>query len=129
MPDTKMADAFIFAAFKNGVEMAGMRATFLHSHAEYGGLVSDIASQILRIIEISDAVIVDITGRDPNIMYQLGFAHALKKPVLPIIEKDSGAIPFNLQGYLFFVYEDNDSKLDELSRIIGRWLERNVVER
>jgi hypothetical protein len=104
------------------IEWSGMATAFLDSQGEYGSLLSEIAAQIPRTIESADAVIADMSGSDPNIMYQLGFAHALKKPVLPIIQRDSGSVPSNLQGYLFLVYDT--ANLEELDRAVTRWLDR-----
>jgi len=112
----------VLAAIRQAIMISGMRWVHLDSEGDYGTLVSDIAAQIPRTIESADAVIADITGNDPNIMYQLGFAHALKKPVLPIIQKDKGSIPSNLQGYLFLAYDSDNS--EELVTPVVRWLKR-----
>jgi hypothetical protein len=101
-------------------------AVTLDTQMEYGSLLSEIALHIPRTIESSDVVIVDITGGDPNVMYELGFAHALKKPVLPLIRKREGDqnIPSDLQGYLYYVYDVED--LDDLIGTVIRWLRRTV---
>jgi nucleoside 2-deoxyribosyltransferase-like protein len=99
----------------------------LDPHGEYGGLVSEVALQIPRTLESADAVIADLTGTDPNVMYELGFAHALKKPVLPIVRKGNASIPGDLQGYLYYVYDLEDPF--ELTRTVARWLERTLGER
>lgn len=106
----------------------GIEAITLNQQVEYGGLVSDVALQIPRNIESADALIVDITGANPNIMYELGFAHALKKPVLPIVRKGDSDVPSDLQGYLFYVY-DESAPLGELHEIVGRWLRRTLGAR
>jgi hypothetical protein len=109
------------------VHSAGVRPRTLETSGEYGEFVSDIAVQIPKTIQSSDAVIVDLTGADPNVMYELGFAHALRKPVLPIIRKGSGSVPSNLQGYLFYAYEEENT--GELYEIIRRWLSRTFAVR
>ena len=99
----------------------------LEAKGEYGALVSDIALQILRNIESADAVVADLTTADPNVMYEVGFAHALKKPVLPIVQKDSSGIPSDLSGYLFYVYNPDD--LDGLGATVAQWLKRMFSDR
>lgn len=115
---------WVVGALDRAIQMTSMRTAYLDSEGEYGGLISDIAAQIPRTIESADAVIVDITGSDPNIMYQLGFAHALKKPVLPILEKYSGNIPSNLRGYLFLVYDPDGLNRTEFESAVRRWISR-----
>jgi nucleoside 2-deoxyribosyltransferase len=39
-------------------------------------------------------------------MYELGIAHALGKPVVPIVQ-DTNDLPFDLQSYRFIVYQTN----------------------
>jgi len=67
-----------------------------------------IISNILRAIETADALIVDITSANPNVMYELGFAHALRKPALFLVRRDEARIPADLVGYLYYVYDDED---------------------
>jgi hypothetical protein len=97
----------------------------LKSEVQYGGFVSDAALQIPRTIEGSDAIIADLTNADSNVMYELGFAHALKKPVLPIVRRDSPGIPSDLQGYLFYTYDDPR----ELAHTVRDWLYRTFRDR
>jgi hypothetical protein len=95
------------------------------SEVQYGGFASEIATQIPRTIESADAVIADLTNADPNVMYELGFAHALKKPVLPIVQRSSSPIPSDLQGYLFYAYDDPF----QLAITVERWLYRTFGDR
>jgi|KBSMisStaDraftv2_1062788.scaffolds.fasta_scaffold267835_2 nucleoside 2-deoxyribosyltransferase len=121
------ASGDVAVRLEEAILMSDMNVASLDSHGEYGTLLSEIAAQIPRTIESADAVIADMSGSDPNIMYQLGFAHALKKPVLPIIQRDSGSVPSNLQGYLFLVYDT--ANLSELARAVRRWLIRQTGAR
>ncbi len=85
--------------------------------------VESVPQEIAR----ADLIIVDLTGSDPNVMYEVGFAHALRKPVKLIIQQGSGHIPSDMAGYLYFVYDP--SKPDELRRNIQTWATRYHKER
>jgi transcriptional regulator with XRE-family HTH domain len=55
---------------------------------------------------INDAVVcvADLTGQNCNVMYELGLAHALRKPVVAIIQ-DTKDIPFDLRHIRHIVYD------------------------
>ena len=75
-------------------------------------------------IERADFIIADLTGSNPNVMYEVGFAHALGKPVLPIVQHRVERVPSDMSGYLYLVYDP--SKPDELRRNIQFWASRYV---
>jgi hypothetical protein len=114
-------------AVRRASPMIETEAVTLNPRGEYGGLISEVALQIPQNLESADAVIADLTDTDPNVMYELGFAHALKKPVLPIVRKGNASIPSDLQGYLYYVY-DLDAP-HELFQTVERWLRRMIEER
>jgi hypothetical protein len=45
----------------------------------------------------------DITGRNPNVLYELGIAHTLAKPVL-ILSKEAADIPIDLATRRVILY-------------------------
>ena len=51
-------------------------------------------------------VVADITGRNPNVMYELGFAHALKTAV--ILLNSGQTAPFDLTDYRQIRYRMDD---------------------
>ncbi len=63
-----------------------------------------IVNQIWHGIIDSDVCLADVTGRNANVMYELGIAHAIGKPVVPIVQ-DTSDLPFDLQSFRFIVYE------------------------
>ncbi len=63
-----------------------------------------VSQQILEAIREADAVIADVTGNDPNVMYELGFAHAANRPVVMISQQLSGT-PFDLSDTPRVVYD------------------------
>lgn len=48
-----------------------------------GIIIANVAKQIIE----SKLIIADITPSNPNVFYEVGFAHALNKPTILIAEK------------------------------------------
>ncbi|MGI8655084.1 MAG: hypothetical protein ACR2LC_07685 [Pyrinomonadaceae bacterium] len=91
-----------------------------------------LSESVLQDIAKADLIIADITGSNPNVMYELGFAHALKKPVLQIVEKEAGNIPFDLAGSLYYSY-DSPKRPNEIKKFkekfgetIANWAQRSL---
>src|SRR5262249_2110004 len=64
---------------------------------------TDILDDIWQAIHEADFVIADITERNPNVLYELGLAHALAKPVL-IISRNAKDIPIDLSTRRVILY-------------------------
>jgi hypothetical protein len=64
---------------------------------------TDILVDIWQSINNADFVIADITGRNANVLYELGVAHTLAKPVL-IISRNAADIPIDLATRRVILY-------------------------
>ena len=64
-----------------------------------------VTSEILRAITESSLVVADLTDERPNCYYEVGFAHALKKPVL-ILAKAGTQRHFDIAGYRWNYWRD-----------------------
>lgn len=53
-----------------------------------------ITSRIVQAIVDADVCIADLTGRNPNVMYEVAIAHAADKPVI-LLQQESGGPPFD----------------------------------
>ena len=62
-----------------------------------------ILEQIRSAIQQARLCIVDVTGANPNVLYELGFAQASGKPVVMIAESADSA-PFNIASQRILVY-------------------------
>lgn len=71
-----------------------------------------ILSQIYDGIQRADLVIADMTGRNPNVFYEVGYAHALAKEVVLLTQKAQD-IPFDLAGQNHIVYKRSITTLQE----------------
>jgi len=67
-----------------------------------GGLILE---GIFQAIETCDLVIADLTGKNPHAMYELGFAHALRKPVV-LISEGQEQTPFDLSSARILHYSN-----------------------
>lgn len=48
-----------------------------------------VTAQIIRSLTSAGVVIADLTGRNPNVYYELGVAHSFGKPVVVLVDKAS----------------------------------------
>lgn len=77
-------------------------------------ITGDIFPEMLRYIVKAKLIIANINGRNPNVMYELGIAHALDKPVL-LVSRDVGKLPVDLKSKRFLIY-DTYNELETLLR-------------
>lgn len=66
-------------------------------------IMDDIWSAILQ----STLVIAELTGKNPNVYYELGLAHAMKKPAI-LIASNIEDVPFDLRPLRVLIYDKND---------------------
>lgn len=85
-------------------------------------LGTTIFEAVQQVIERADLIIADLTRSNPNVLYEVGYAHALSKPILFIVQREVGRVPSDIAGYLYLVYEP--SRPDELKRAIWTWVTR-----
>jgi len=77
--------------------------------------VDKIDSTIIEYLHKSDLVIADMTEHNPNAFYEIGFRHALNKPLIPIKEEET-SIPFDLANLRTITYVTNDLDKVELAK-------------
>jgi hypothetical protein len=75
--------------------------------------------QLEDALQWADFVIADVTGSNPNVMWELGYAVALQKPVI-ILAQIGPEPPFNLAHYRMIRYDGNKrgTLLQDLTRYL-----------
>ena len=58
-------------------------------------------------------IIADCTGRNPNVFYEMGIAHALGKLLIPITQRKEH-IPFDIRGLRYIQYDYSSQGLKQL---------------
>lgn len=68
-----------------------------------------ILQDIIRSIVSSDVVIAEVTPANPNVFYELGYAHAIDKPTILLAEHQtdpSKHLPFDISGFRVIFYDN-----------------------
>ncbi len=87
-----------------------------------------IIEDIWEYINRSRVIVADVTGRNPNVFYELGIAHTVGKEVI-ILTQDDNDIPFDLRHLRHFKYTDNEKGWEALRRTLEKAVEAVVGER
>lgn len=83
-----------------------------------GLIVADIAKQIID----AKVIIADITPQNPNVYYEVGYAHALNKPTILIAETPT-QLPFDVSPYRVLFYENTIGGKDKVEKGLRKHLE------
>jgi hypothetical protein len=81
-----------------------------------------ILQDIVQGLVESDVVIAEITPANPNVFYELGYAHAKGKPTILLAERSS-ELPFDVQGYRCIFYDDTIGGKKEVKTNLKKHLE------
>jgi len=87
-----------------------------------------MVSEIYRQIDKADFIIADMTNRNPNVFYEVGYADARKKLVL-LLTQNTNDIPFDFKQRPHIIYDGEIQKLrKELGKRIN-WAKTEVEKR
>ena len=111
-------DTFYKEVIEQKANSAGFDVVRIDEKAGPGVIFQDIQ----REIEDSDVVIAEITPANPNIFYELGYAHALKKPTILLAQRGA-ELPFDLRSFRVVFYNDTIGGKTEVERSLQNHLE------
>lgn len=79
-----------------------------------------IIQDIVDLIDRSKIVICDCSGRNPNVFYEIGIAHAMGRPVI-LITQNNEDVPFDLRHIRYIKYLNNaEGRTDLCSKLKER---------
>ncbi len=104
----------VWQTIQNSCSWAGFRSMRADSLWENSVIIQDIFSLIFR----ASVVIVDFTGKNPNVMYETGIAHTLGKLVVPIAQSIDD-VPFDMRHHRVLIYLPNGEGLQALADSLG----------
>ena len=88
-------------------------------------VAGSITEQLYAAIEQSDLIICDITNSNANVMYELGYAHALRKPVI-LISQRSEHTPFDLRSVRTLFYDAEPGHSAEFVRSLETLIQQAI---
>lgn len=86
-----------------------------------------IIEDISRSIEEASIVIADITRDNPNVFYEVGYAHGIKKPTILLSERQRAALPFDVSGFRTLFYDNTIGGKGEVEARLTKHLQNIAV--
>ena len=83
-------------------EKFGLKAIRADDIYEAGLIINDIT----RSIEESSVIIADVTTDNPNVFYEVGYAHGLKKVTILLSDRTRDKLPFDVSGFRTLFYDN-----------------------
>jgi hypothetical protein len=106
MPFSEPIGGYYDDLYKPAIERAKLKADRADSDI-YG--TGKIVEQIWKGITSARVLLAELTGRNANVLYELGLAHALHKPVVLVCSKSNEEdVPFDLRHVRVIYYDKND---------------------
>lgn len=115
MPFHKDFDDIYRLGIKQTAEQAGLRAERVDEQMYSESMLERIYQQI----GAADIIVADMTGQNPNVFYEVGYAHARGKLCI-LMTQNASDIPFDLKQHRHIVYGNSIVNLRSL-------LEPNLV--
>lgn len=104
MPFADPLGSYYEKIYKTAIEKAGLIPVRADDELFGTGKIID---QIWTGINSAKILIAELTTRNPNVYYELGLAHALKKPVV-LISSNEEDVPFDLKHIRVIYYDVTD---------------------
>ena len=109
----------IAKAITGGIEEAGFRIV----RPDRDSLFPGAAPQEVVVGDLAraDCVVADVTGFNPNVLFEIGVAQAMGKGLLVLVQEDAASgMPSDLRGCPFILYDRK--RLGEFARRIAKSL-------
>jgi hypothetical protein len=84
--------------------------------------VRNMLEQIYKEIERAQILVAEVSERNPNVFYEVGYAHGTGKHVI-FVTTNAKDIPFDLRHYPHVIYENISKLKEELERKLRHLLE------
>jgi hypothetical protein len=86
-----------------------------------------IIHDIWQSIRQARLVVAELSGRNPNVMYEIGLAHAIGKPII-LLTRNQEDVPFDLKALRYLFYDVNNPDWGETLRSELLKKVRNVLD-
>jgi hypothetical protein len=104
MPFAEPIGSYYKSIYETAITKAGLRAIRADDEIFATGKIID---QVWDGITAAKVLVAELTGRNPNVFYELGLAHALNKPVV-LVSSNQNDVPFDVKHLRVIYYDVRD---------------------
>jgi hypothetical protein len=121
MPFSKEFDDIYQLGIKEAANSLGINAERVDEQIYSEGILE----RIYRQIEAADIIIADMSGKNPNVFYEVGYAHAHEKLCI-LLTSDPDDIPFDLKHKRHLIYNGNITDLKSKILVDLNWAKSEI---
>lgn len=103
MPYDPTFDTQFERVIRPAVEAAGLKCV----RGDQSFSKPHIMADIWKSIRQARVIVAELTGRNPNVLYEVGLAHAIGKPII-FLTREEEHVPFDLKALRYRYYDTND---------------------
>lgn len=124
-PINREARGIIESAIVPVLKAKGFEVNNPMESTESGSIGKDIINKIVGC----DLVIANLTGQNPNVMYELALRHSVNEPFVMVIRNDDiSNLPFDIQDQRVVTYSDTLFGLDKLKKSLEDHIESAMTD-
>jgi len=109
----EMEDVYIF-----GIQGPVQAAGFLCERGDFSSFTGDVVSRVKSRIDTASLVIADLSGANPNVYLEVGYAWGKNRPTL-FLSNDVASLTFDAQTYRCIVYKTINELAKSLQKDLG----------
>jgi len=123
MPFHSLFEAEYDRAIRPAIEEAGLECVRGDEIYAQQAIIQDIWHSIRR----ARLVVAELSGRNPNVLYEVGLAHAIGKPII-LLTRNQDDVPFDLKALRYLFYDTNNPEWGQTLRSELARKVRNVLD-
>jgi nucleoside 2-deoxyribosyltransferase len=113
--------------YQVGIKQTVEECNLFCERVDEQNFTDSILEMIFQNIRRARFIIADMKGRNPNVFYEVGYAHALNKPIIFITQDRPDQIPFDLNQKPHIIYKGKIKFLkDKLKDRLNGLIEHKV---